>query len=184
MKPHHTLAAAVAVAFALGAAVPAFAADAHSHAGAPEAAAHTHAPEGASAAGADTHAHAAGAPSKLALDHGKKWATDAPLRQRMGEIRALMAAEVGPIHAGKLSPERYRQLGAAVEEKVAAIVAECKLPPDADAMLHLVVADLVAGADIMQGKAQGTPAEGAHKVVTGANAYGRYFDHAGWKPLG
>jgi len=59
-----------------------------------------------------------------------------------------------------------------------------KLPTDADAMLHLIVADLVAGADIMQGKAAGDPADGAHKVVTAANAYGRYFNDAGWKPLG
>ena len=101
----------------------------------------------------------------------------------MGEIRALLAPQLGPIHAGRLPSADYQALGAAVEQKVAAIVAECKLPPDADAMLHLIVADLVAGADIMQGKTDGKPAEGAHKVVTAANAYGRYFDHAGWKPL-
>ena len=159
MKTHRTLAALLAAAlFALGASQPGIAADAHSH--------------------------AADAPAKLALDHGKKWATDAPLRQRMGEIRALLAAQIGPIHDGKLSPAEYAALGAAIEQKVANIVAECKLPPAADAMLHLIVADLVAGADVMQGKATGNPAEGAHKVVTAANAYGRYFNDAGWKPLG
>ena len=160
MKLHRpTLTAALAVAiFALGASQPGIAADAHSH--------------------------AAGAPAKLALDHGKKWATDAPLRQRMGEIRTLMAAQINPIHAGKLAPADYASLGAAIEQKVAAIVAECKLPPAADAMLHLIVADLVAGADVMQGKATGNPADGAHQVVTAANAYGRYFNDAGWKPLG
>jgi hypothetical protein len=158
MKPHRTFAVTLAaLVFALGASAPALA--------------------------ADTHAHGAAAPSKLTLDHGKKWTTDAPLRQRMGEIRALLAPQLGPIHAGKLPSADYQALGAAVEQKVAAIVAECKLPPDADAMLHLIVADLVAGADIMQGKTDGKPAEGAHKVVTAANAYGRYFDHAGWKPL-
>jgi hypothetical protein len=51
-------------------------------------------------------------------------------------------------------------------------------------MLHLVVADLLAGADVMQGKAKGQAAEGAHKVVVAANSYGRYFDHPGWKALG
>lgn len=158
MQPHRTFAVTLAaLVFALGASAPALA--------------------------ADTHAHGAAAPSKLTLDHGKKWTTDAPLRQRMGEIRALLAPQLGPIHAGKLPSADYQALGAAVEQKVAAIVAECKLPPDADAMLHLIVADLVAGADIMQGKTAGKPAEGAHKVVTAANAYGRYFDHAGWKPL-
>ena len=158
MQPHRTFAVTLAaLVFALGASAPALA--------------------------ADTHAHGAAAPSKLTLDHGKKWTTDAPLRQRMGEIRALLAPQLGPIHAGKLPSADYQALGAAVEQKVAAIVAECKLPPDADAMLHLIVADLVAGADIMQGKTDGKPADGAHKVVTAANAYGRYFDHAGWKPL-
>ena len=158
MQPHRTFAVTLAaLVFALGASAPALA--------------------------ADTHAHGAAAPSKLTLDHGKKWTTDAPLRQRMGEIRALLAPQLGPIHAGRLPSADYQALGAAVEQKVAAIVAECKLPPDADAMLHLIVADLVAGADIMQGKTDGKPAEGAHKVVTAANAYGRYFDHAGWKPL-
>jgi len=159
MKMHRTLTAALAAALlVLGASQPALAADAHSH--------------------------AADAPAKLALDHGKKWTTDAPLRQRMGEIRALMAPQVGAVHGKKLSPTQYAALGTAIEQKVAAIVAECKLPTDADAMLHLIVADLVAGADIMQGKAAGDPADGAHKVVTAANAYGRYFNDAGWKPLG
>jgi hypothetical protein len=158
MKPRRTLTVVLAAAlFALGASQPGLAADAHSH--------------------------AAGAPAKLALDHGKKWTTDAPLRQRMGEIRALMAAQIEPIHKGKLTPAEYAALGAAIEGKVASIVAECKLPPEADAMLHLIVADLVAGADVMQGKSAGMPADGAHKVVTAANAYGRYFNDAGWKPL-
>ena len=158
MKPHRIVGAAlVAAAFALGATQPALAADSHNH--------------------------AAGAPAKLALDHGKQWATDAPLRQHMGEIRTLMSERLGSIHAGKLQPADYRALGAAIEQQVAAIVAECKLPPDADAMLHLVVADMVAGADVMQGKAAGKPADGAHKVVLAANAYGRYFKDAGWKPL-
>ena len=51
-------------------------------------------------------------------------------------------------------------------------------------MLHLIVADLVAGADVMQGKVAGQPADGARQVVSAATAYGRYFDDAGWKPLG
>jgi hypothetical protein len=161
MKPYRTLITAtlIAAAFTVGANAPASAAE-------------------------SSHSHSAAAPAKLALDHGKKWTTDAALRQYMGEIRTLVASDLGPIHAGKATPEQYKTLGAAVEKKVGAIVAECKLPPAADAMLHLIVADLVAGADIMQGKAAGKPADGAHRVVTAANAYGRYFDHPGWKQLG
>lgn len=170
MKTQRTIVSLAAAAMlGLGLAAPAFAATA----------AHDH---GQPAAAAQGHGHAA--PAKLALNQGRKWTTDAPLRQRMGELRTLMAGKIPAIHANKLSEADYKALGAAVEQKVGQIVAECKLPPEADAMLHLVVADLIAGADVMQGKAPGNPGEGAHKVVVAANEYGRYFDHKGWKALG
>ena len=81
------------------------------------------------------------------LDHGKKWATDEPLRKYMSEIRAALAAKQGGIHKGTLAPEDYKALGTLVEARVATIVAECKLEPAADANLHRIVAELIAGAD-------------------------------------
>ena len=107
---------------------------------------------GAPRSAADPHQHAAGEPSKLAFDHGKKWATDEPLRKNMSEIRAVLAAKQVGIHKGTLAPEDYKTLGTLVEARVATIVAECKLEPAADANLHLIVAELIAGADAMQGK--------------------------------
>ena len=153
------LAAAVATAvFVLGAGTPALAADPH-------------------------HDHAAGAPAKLTLDHGKKWATDAPLRKGMSEIRNAIAAKQEAIHKGTLAAADYKALGATVEAQVGTIVAECKLEPAADANLHLIVADLVAGADAMQGKSATKPATGAVHAVQAVNRYGQFFDHPGWKPL-
>jgi len=83
------LSAALAVAFALRAGAPAYA--------------------------VDPHQHAAGEPTKLVLDHGKKWATDAPLRKNMAEIRAALAASETGIHKGTLTPHDYKALGALVE---------------------------------------------------------------------
>ena len=153
MKLRRTLlATALAATFALGSAAPAFA--------------------------ADTHHHAAGEPAKLMLDHGKKWTSDAPLRKNMAEVRAALAAKQTGIHKGTLSPDDYKALGVLVEARVATIVAECKLEPAADANLHLIVADLVAGADAMQGKSKLAPAAGAVQTVRALNAYGRHF---GWR---
>lgn len=152
-----TLAIAFAAAFL--AAGPVVAADAHHH---------------------DDHA-AHGA--KLQLDNGRKWPSDEPLRKSMTGLRSAFAGKIHAIHTGKLPAEGYRELGGRVDSAVAGIVAECKLEPKADAMLHIVVADLIAGADIMQGRAAGKPMAGAHKAVTALNAYGRHFDHPDWKPL-
>ena len=127
--------------------------------------------------------HGAEGPAKLTLDHGRKWPTDAPLRDHMSAIRTALAAQLHGIHENTLKPEEFAALGATVEQRVGRIVAECKLDPKADAMLHIVVADLVAGADEMQGKGDLAPRVGAHKAAMALNAYGKHFRHPGWKPL-
>ncbi len=121
--------------------------------------------------------------AKLQFDQGKKWETDAPLRQAMDILRATFAERLADIHKGRLAVDQYKVLGAKVDTEVSNIVAQCKLEPKADAMLHIVVADLLAAAEVMQGKAPGKPAAAAHKAVTAVNAYGRYFDHPKWQPL-
>lgn len=126
----------------------------------------------AAQAAGDAHDHAAGE-AKLVLNHGKKWPTDAPLRQGMEKIRAAVTAE-----------KNYEVLAKKINAEVAGIVQDCKLEPEADAQLHIVIADLMAAAEVMEGKVKGeAPRQGAVKAVKALNAYGKHFDHAGWKRL-
>ena len=124
--------------------------------------------------GQAAHEHDHGAAEvKLVLDQGKKWPTDAPLRQGMENIRAALGAGM-----------KYQALANKVNAEVAGIVQNCKLEPQADAQLHIVIAELMAGAEAMEGKVQGeTRRDGAEKVARALNAYGAHFDHAGWKRL-
>jgi hypothetical protein len=133
----------------------------------------------------DHHAasHAHEPPAQLELDHGKPWATDAPLRRGMDALRVAFAGRLAAIHVSTLAPADYAALGATIEGEVATIVAECKLEPKADAVLHVIVAELLAAADVLQGRAPGTPAAGAHRAVIALNDYGRYFDHPQWQAL-
>ena len=133
----------------------------------------------------DAHEHGHGAQeAKLVLDHGKKWQTDAPLRQGMSNIRGAVAADMKAIHANKATPKQYVALAAKVNAEVAGIVQNCKLPPEADAQLHIVVAELMAGAEAMEGKEKGvTRRAGAERVAKALNAYGEHFEHAGWKRI-
>ena len=158
MKPAHLIVTLIA-ALGLSAALPTAAADAHDHAG-----------------------HEA-APAKLQLNAGKKWATDAPLRQAMTAMRADLAGKLHAIHKGSLAKEDYAALGKTIEDQLGVIVSQCKLGTKADAMLHIVLADLVSAADVMQGKAAGKPAEAAHRAALALNSYGKYFAHPGWQPL-
>lgn len=132
---------------------------------------------------AHEHDHGA-AEAKLVLNQGRKWTTDAPLRQGMENIRGAVAKNVQAIHAGKATPKQYQALAAKVAGEVAGIVQNCKLEPEADAQLHIVIAELMAGAEAMEGKVKGeTRRAGAEKVARALNAYGEHFDHAGWKQL-
>jgi len=130
------------------------------------------------------HSHDAAAPHKLSLNQGRKWGTDEPLRAGMGRIRGLVEPQLGAAHAGKLTPAQYRELATQVETEIGGIVANCKLEPKADAMLHLVIADIGAGTDTMAGKdAKARPALGLVKVAQAVNQYGSHFDHPGFKPI-
>lgn len=134
----------------------------------------------------EEHAHGAEAQAPahaITLDQGRRWATDAPLREGMSGIRAALEQKHPEVVANQMSPADYAALGATIEKHVGSIVANCKLTPEADANLHVVVAELVSAADDLQGKSKAAPAEGVHKAVRAVNLYRRYFDHPGFKPL-
>ena len=82
--------------------------------------------------GQSAHEHDHGATeAKLVLNQGKKWPTDAPLRQGMENIRGAVAKNVPAIHAGKATPKQYQALANKVNAEVAGIVQNCKLEPEA-----------------------------------------------------
>jgi hypothetical protein len=130
------------------------------------------------------HDHSAALPHKLTLNQGRKWATDEPLRAGMGRLRGLVGPQLGAAHAGKLTLVQYRELATQVDTEVGGIVGNCKLEPRADAMLHLVIADIGAGTDTMAGRdAKARPALGLVKVAQAVNQYGSHFDDPGFKPI-
>lgn len=119
--------------------------------------------------------------SQLQLDQGQRWATDETLRSGMAAIRKAFDQDHPRIHAGKQTDAQYDALATSIEREVNGIVARCKLPPAADAQLHLVVGDLLQGVGLMRGS---DPARSRHDgaaLVHGAlRAYPKYFDDPGF----
>lgn len=128
---------------------------------------------------AQEHSHdGAGSLAELTLDHGKKWQTDAALRKGMDGIRHDLTAKLPQIHDGKLPPAGYGELAEKMHGHIEYMVGNCKLSPEADAQLHLVLGQVVEGSDLM--KAGPDRMSGAVKIVQALDAYGRHFDHSGW----
>jgi len=129
------------------------------------------------------HAHDGhGAPTmELRLDNGRKWQTDDALRAGMSQIREVMHASLPPIHSGRYSAADLSALGEWVQEQVHVVVANCKLPEEADLQLHVALTQILDGVNTMT--EEGGQERGAAAIVQALNAYGDYFNHPGWKPL-
>jgi hypothetical protein len=124
-----------------------------------------------------------GAVAQLQLKDGQKWQTDASLRSGMASIRAAFDADHPAIHAGKQTDAQYVMLATNIDQQVKSIVANCRLPAEADANLHFIVADLLQGVSLMRGEdPQRSRHDGAALVHGALRAYGKYFDDPSWQP--
>lgn len=116
------------------------------------------------------HEHGGDAPAQLALNNGKKWPTDDALRAGMGRIRDA---------AGQEAQFAPAELAKRIDGEIAMLVQNCKLDKETDAMLHLVLADLIAGAEILRERPLARR-EAMERITRGLQGYGTYFEHPGW----
>lgn len=119
----------------------------------------------------------------LVLDHGAKWATDAPLRSGMAEIRKLIAVPQATVAAGiPLGSADARVLADGVRHQVDGLIRNCKLEPEADAVLHVLIAGMLQGAAELAGEPP--LAAGLARIQSAVDQYPRYFSHPGWEAGG
>lgn len=114
------------------------------------------------------------------LNDGRRWRTDAPLREGMERIReAVTAADASARRAGGMDAEAARSLAAAVDETIAYMISNCRLEPAADANLHMLLARLSFGAAAIRANPRSTT--GLPSLLDVLEVYPRYFEHAGWQ---
>lgn len=133
---------------------------------------------------ADSHRHERDATPGLSLNHGKQWATDAPLRQGMTQIRGVVEPRLAQVHSGALDSVTYERMANAIEAQLAYIVGNCKLAPEADAVLHAIIGGISEGLQAMRaGQNNEQVKSGIARIVVALNDYGKYFAHPGWQPV-
>lgn len=117
----------------------------------------------------------------LTLNNGKKWATDKPLRNGMRQIAALIApfADIGDGEG--LDPDEAARIANGVRGEVNYLVSNCKLNPKADAALHVLIADMLIGADALSRPAPSS--ESLRMIREALELYPQYFEDPDWKPM-
>lgn len=129
--------------------------------------------------GTAAHAHEEHGGGALSLNHGQQWETDAALRHGMTEIRTALDLVTPAFEAGQLSPGQGKQLSEAIQGSVNSMIEQCKLPPEADANLHVILGALLQGAGSVAAAPQS--AEGVPALKEALESYGHYFNHPGWQ---
>jgi len=123
------------------------------------------------------HSHQHPAPAVAQATPAQRWATDAPLRAGMAKIRTAVDA-LQHYERGHMGPEQAVELATQIQQQIAYLVANCKLEPQADAALHVIIAQLGAGAQALKDN----PADlGAIPPMRQAlQHYPRQFNDPGW----
>jgi hypothetical protein len=130
----------------------------------------------AASALAQEHAHAAHAASTAAAP-AQRHATDATLRQQMREIQGIVQA-LGHHEHDHITPELAARLSDQVIGHVNTIIANCKLPPDADEALHHIIGPLLEDASAL--KADPGRLDAIAGMRDALDQYARQFDDPGF----
>lgn len=117
--------------------------------------------------------------NKLALNDGKKWQTDVPLRQGMQAIRDLIIPLTMRRTEQSINAEQAKKIALGVQEQVNFLINNCKLDAKADAVLHTLISDLLKGSELLS---QQTPdAQGIAIIQEVLHTYPQYFEHQNWE---
>jgi len=126
------------------------------------------------------HAHDHEA-SVLSLNDGQRWETDKSLRLGMQRTRDAVALQLPVGSPPALPPAQAKALADTVQKNVTYLIQNCRLAPAADANLHVIINDLMAGAALLT--IDGPSGEGLVRLRHALEAYPRYFNHPNWSPL-
>ncbi len=119
----------------------------------------------------ESHAHDT---EPVAPPEGTLWPTDEALRAGMSRIEAALDSTTAA--ARPLARERADALARSVEENVTYIVRNCKLPPEPDAALHVLIGRLMTAAQQLASDASSEDA--LEQIAAVVRDYHGTFDHA------
>lgn len=124
------------------------------------------------------HGHENHAVSGLSLNNGEKWKTDAALRQGMQRINDATMKAVPAFHHDTMTKTDAVNLAKQINDQVNYLMTNCSLLPEADAILHVLIRDLLtATAKLSDEPLSG---QGLPVIVKTLQQYPVFFDHPGW----
>lgn len=123
------------------------------------------------------HSHQHPAPEVAQAVPTERWASDATLRTGMAKIRTAVDA-LQHCERGHMGPEQAVEQATRIQQQITYLVANCKLEPQADAALHLIIAELGASAQAL--KEDPSDLSVIPPMRQALQHYPRQFNDPGW----
>lgn len=112
---------------------------------------------------------------KLELDDGERWSTDTHLRSGMSRIHERVKPAFAAYQEGDFDSAQGKEIAELIRKEVNTLIEKCNLEPEADAMLHVVIGDMMGAASEMESDPESE--DGMPKLVAVLHAYSEHFDH-------
>jgi len=119
------------------------------------------------------------ATQSLSLNNAAKWQIDQSLHLGMTKIQNVLSANLDAIHNNTLPAQQYVVLAKQVDQQLNYLFAHCKLPAEADAQLHILLAKIMRGSALM--KNSESQKQGAVVIIQTLDDYPIYFNDASWQ---
>ena len=120
-------------------------------------------------------------PSGLMMNGEARWSTDTALRSGMNGIREAVVRTLHGAGERPMTAEEATALTDTIQNQISYMIANCKLAPQADAVLHVLLGQLLEGAAAL--KQNAADAAALHTIIGALKNYPVYFDHPDWKPV-
>ena len=122
--------------------------------------------------------HDAHATPPVAATPAQRWATDAPLRAGMRNIRKAVQA-LDHYEHGHMDATQAHNTAQHIDTAVNQMIAQCKLKPDADAALHGLLVKFIVGAKAVR-ESQEAPMPQINAMREALAQYPQLFNDPGW----
>lgn len=115
----------------------------------------------------------------MVLNEGKKWETDAPLRQGMDSIHHAVEKSEKAFASKTLNKKEGEALASHINKQLMFMVENCELQPKADASLHVIIGEMMQGVGALS---KAPDAEGGFpRIHKALKEYPKFFDHPDWE---
>ncbi len=116
---------------------------------------------------------------QIELNNGEKWQIDESLHTGMSLIKQEILSNLDDIHNDRFTEQQYADLAIELDKQLSYLFTNCKLPPQADAQLHILLARIMQGAE--QIKHKDDKKQGAVLVIKALMDYPTYFNDPTWQ---